>query len=80
MTVIDKAEWEKVTQIVFENYGEFLRLAFERDGFAGVIELSDRLVCAAKEFGYGNGTPTDDVVALLLGKLFPQIDRDLYKR
>ncbi len=80
MPVIDKAGMEQATKIAFESYEEYLRVAFERDGFAGVITLSERLASAAQEFGFGNGTATDDVVAHLLGRVFPEFDRELYKR
>lgn len=80
MTIVDKEGFENVTQIALESYEGYLRRAFELHGFAGVIDLSERFAIAAKQYGYGHGTPLDEVAAGVLAKLFPKLDRELYDR
>lgn len=78
--IADPEGMKTITQHVFENYQEYQRLAYEQHGFAGVIELGERLAKAARDYGLGTGTSTDEVVVQLMGHVLPQFDRELYPR
>ncbi|CAJ4113890.1 Uncharacterised protein [Burkholderia pseudomallei] len=73
----DKDGMAVVGQVAYESFAEYLRVAFERDGFSGVITLCERLADAAKQYGRGSGAEPDEVLAKISGYFLREVGAEL---
>lgn len=77
MAVIDKEAFDVFERVMLECFEEHTQLAFQRDGFTGVIALCERLADAAKQYGRGNGASHDEVLAKLSTYFMREVDVEL---